>query len=265
MRPPDFFLVGAPKCGTTALYAMLGAHPEIFVSPMKEPDFFAADIRKAVAGSRALRPGEEPIDDWLRYLELFRGATVSQRRGEGSVSYLASRVAARAIHERCPDARILMVLRDPADRLFSHYAAAVAARSTRESFADWLRAAAMREKSDTAPIGPVVAGRYGTNLQRYLAVFPPSRIHIAWHQDYVSDPAATVRRVFEFLGVDQARQVPVNIRLNETRVPGSRVVGSALRPGPEDRAMALRLYEDDIQLLSELTGRDLSRWAGATG
>jgi hypothetical protein len=307
VRPPDFFLVGAPKCGTTALYEMLGAHPEIFVSPVKEPDYFAADIRAAVfkgrtfrsgrvagsedpaseeggvLGGRVFRPGE--IDEWSQYLQLFAGAAPSQRLGEGSVSYLASRVAAAALHERCPDARILMVLRDPADRLFSHYSAAIAARSTRETFADWLGAAVKREKTDTAPIGPVVAGRYGANLQRYLAAFPASQIHIVWHEDYVKDPKATVRSIFKFLGVDETQQVPVNIRRNETRVLKSRVLRGAaavanlltdgladrinlrstmpstLRPSSADRALAIRLYEDDIRALAGLTGRDLSRWA----
>jgi len=157
VRAPDFFLVGAPKCGTTALYAMLGAHPEIFVSPIKEPDFFAADIRAAVLGGRVSRPGEF-VEDWSEYLALFSGAAPSQRLGEGSVCYLASGVAAAAIHERCPEARILMVLRDPADRLFSHYAAAIAARSTRATFPEWLAAAVTNEKTDNAPVGPVVAG-----------------------------------------------------------------------------------------------------------
>src|SRR5687767_2855978 len=145
---------------------MLGAHPGIFVSAVKEPDFFAADIRAAVAGGRGR------VEAWPQYLELFSGAGPTQRTGEGSVSYLASRVAAAAIHERCPDARILMVLRDPADRLFSHYSAAIAARSTGDTFANWLGAAVKREKTDAAPIGPVAAGRYGANLQRYLDIFP---------------------------------------------------------------------------------------------
>ena len=282
MRAPDFFLVGAPKCGTTALYAMLGAHPGIFVSPIKEPDFFAADIREAVPAltGRALA-------NWSEYLELFSGASPAQRVGEGSVSYLASRVAATAIHDRCPDARILMVLRDPADRLFSHYAAAVAGRSTRVTFPEWLAAAVQSERTDAAPIGPVAAGRYGANLQRYLAVFPASSIHVIWHEDFVTDTAATLRRIFAFLGVDEARQVPVNLRRNETRVLRSQwlkglavlanlltdgladrinlTVPSTLRPSSTDRALSVRLYEDDIRLLAGLTGRDLSRWTNAKG
>ena len=296
MRSPDFFLVGAPKCGTTALYEMIGAHPEIFVSPIKEPDFFASDIRKAVFGGRVSAGSKDPaseeggeVSDWSQYLDLFRGAAPSQRLGEGSVCYLASRVAAAAILERCPEARILMVLRDPADRLFSHYAAAIAARSTRATFPEWLSAAVASEKKDHAPVGPVVAGRYGANLQRYLAVFPASRIHIVWHEDFVADPAATLRRIFEFLGVDETRQVPVNIRRNETRARSGRLLRGAatlanlltdgladrinlssklpstLRPSSADRALAIRLYEDDIRVLSGLTGRDLGHWTGAKG
>lgn len=280
MRTPDFFLVGAPKCGTTALYAMLGAHPEIFLSPIKEPDYFAADIRAAIRGAyapnggRVFRPGD---DDLEAYLALFSGAGPNQRLGEGSVSYLASHVAPSAINGQCPDARILMVLRDPADRLFSHYAAAVASGSTGVSFSDWLADVIRRETLDTAPIGPVVAGRYGMNLQRYLSVFPHNRIHIIWHEDFVEDPAGAVRNVFSFLGVDATHDVPVAIRINETRVPRawlpgriarlhpSLTVPSPLKPTPSDRTQAIRIYENDVRLLERLTGRDLSRWTDVTG
>jgi hypothetical protein len=273
---------------------MIGAHPDIFVSPVKEPDFFAADIRAAVLGGPVGGPGTSEAlggrvfgsgeSAWSEYLQLFSGAAPSQRLGEGSVCYLASRVAADSIHERCPEARILMVLRDPADRLFSHYSAAIAARSTRATFPEWLAIAARRETTDAAPVGPVAAGRYGANLQRYLAVFPASRIHIVWHEDFVRDAAATLRSIFKFLGVDEDQQVPVHIRRNETRAVRSRVLSgaatlanlltdgladrinlrstmpSALRPSPADRALVIRLYENDIRVLTGLTGRDLGRW-----
>ena len=282
MRLPDFFLVGAPKCGTTALYEMIGAHPEIFVSPIKEPDFFAADIRHAAHPADA-------IDDESRYLALFSAASPVQRLGEGSVCYLASRVAANAIHERCPDARILMVLRDPADRLFAHYRAAVASGSTRAKFPQWLEAAVTREKTDPAPIGPVAAGRYGVNVKRYLDVFPSPRVHIVWHEDYVREPAPTVRGIFRFLGVDETQQVPASIRRNETTVFRSKWMKGAgwlanlltdgvadrinlwaqmpsiLEPSAGDRALAIEVYENDVRALAEMTGRDLSPWTRAKG
>jgi hypothetical protein len=284
MRPPDFFLVGAPKCGTTALYAMLGAHPGIFVSKVKEPDFFASDIRAAVPALAG-----RALDDWTEYLELFSHAKAHQKAGEGSVSYLASRVAAAAIRQRCPGAHIMMVLRDPADRLFSHYAAATAARSTRLSFPEWFTAETNREASDSAPIGPIAAGRYGAHLQKYFSVFPRSHIHITWYEDFVADAAAAVRAIFQFLEVDPGITVPVTVRLNETRVPRWPRIGglgavarvlptpvagrlrrwltvpSSAQPAPTDRTRVIQLYENDLRLLGQLTNRDLSRWMDARG
>jgi hypothetical protein len=254
-RMPDFFLVGAPKCGTTALYEMLGAHPEIFVSPIKEPDFFASDIRHAAHPAGA-------VDDWSQYLQLFHGAAASQQLGEGSVSYLASRVAATAIHDRCPSARILMVLRDPADRLFAHYRAAVASDSTRAKFPDWLDGVVKKEQTDSAPIGAVAAGRYGVTVKRYLNVFPRPQVHIVWHEDFVNEPAAAVRGIFQFLGVDETREVPVTIRRNETRTVRSSL---PLQATASDRARAIQVYEPDIRALADLTGRDLSHWTRVTG
>jgi hypothetical protein len=261
MREPDFFLVGAPKCGTTALYAMIGAHPEVFVSFVKEPDFFAVDVVAAVPAlcGRA-------VTDWLRYRELFQHAGPALAVGEGSVSYLSSAVAAGGIHARCPDARILMVLRDPADRLFSHYTASVAVGITRARFSDWLVAALEQEQAQRAPIGPVTPGRYGTHLRRYRNHFPESRIHIAWHEDFVSDPGATLKGIFRFLTVDASWPAPITLRRNETRVPRgwfNRPVSQRMTSA--ERAKAVAVYASDLGELAALTGRDLSRWLDASG
>lgn len=261
MREPDFFLVGAPKCGTTALYAMIGAHPEVFVSPVKEPDFFAADV---VAAVPAL--GGRAVTDWSRYLELFQHAGWALAVGEGSVSYLSSAVAAGGIHARCPEARILMVLRDPADRLFSHYTASVAAGTTRAGFSGWLVAALEQEKAQSAPVGPVTPGRYGSHLRRYRTHFRESRIHIVWHEEFVSDPAATLKAIFRLLAVDASWPAPTTLRRNETRVPRrwfTRPVSQ--RMAPAERAEAIAVYATDLGELATLTGRDLSRWLDASG
>jgi hypothetical protein len=214
MRVPDFFLVGAPKCGTTALYAMLAGHPDVHVSPVKEPDFFAGDVVAAVPGLAATA-----VTEWPRYLALFDAAGAARAVGEGSVSYLASEVAAGAIRARCPEARILMILRDPAARLFSHYTAALAAGVTRAPFSRWLDAVILREAATAAPILPVRAGRYASHLRRYRDHFSASRIHIVWHEDFVRDPAAALSAIFRHLDVDPNYPVPAWLRRNETLVP----------------------------------------------
>jgi hypothetical protein len=101
-RTPDFFIVGQPKCGTTALYEMLRRHPEIYMPDVKEPHFFVNDVR--------YRHAPATLDD---YLQLFADAGPEQRIGEASVFYLWSRNAAHDIAEMEPRAKIIAILREP--------------------------------------------------------------------------------------------------------------------------------------------------------
>jgi len=113
-RLPDFFLVGHSKSGTTALYEMLGRHPQIFLPAMKEPIFFAPELPRRTQRYRAPEVLEE-------YVALFAGAGPEQVVGEGSASYLRSPNAARLIAQARPDARIVAILREPASFLRSFH------------------------------------------------------------------------------------------------------------------------------------------------
>src|SRR5579864_4980015 len=115
MRLPDFFIVGQPKSGTTALYEMLRGHPQIFMPAEKEPWFFADDMRPRFKPAMA---GLAP-DTLEQYLALFAPAAPGQRAGEASSSYLWSRTAAQNIAAVQPDARIVAILREPASFLRS--------------------------------------------------------------------------------------------------------------------------------------------------
>src|ERR1700751_3282597 len=138
---PNFFIVGTGKAGTTSLYHYLKQHPQIYMSPIKEPCYFASEIRlenfgpellaMATRDAPALRnyldgPMREKrfggiVTCWEDYLRLFRQAQAEKGIGEASVCYLWSKTAARNIAAQIPDARILMILRDPAERAFSQY------------------------------------------------------------------------------------------------------------------------------------------------
>ena len=107
MTAPDFFLIGAPKCGTTSLAASLAQHDEVFMCAPKEPFFFCTDI----AAQRAART-------WEEYLRLF-GDAKGARRGRGLYQLLRSRVAVPAILERLPDVRFVVCLRNPVDMVAS--------------------------------------------------------------------------------------------------------------------------------------------------
>jgi len=304
---PNFFLVGAPKAGTTAFVRYLEQHPSVYVSPIKEPCFFAPEAADYDPAARdrfrrdreAIRaylnqPSLERRDfglvlEWDEYLKLFKGARQETAIGEASVSYLGSPGAAAAIRARVPEARILMLLRDPADRLMSHWAAAWAAGATTAGFADWIDTQVEEERHREPPAGNVWAGFYGRHLERYLENFPETQIKPIIYDDYVRDVHTSLRDVFAFLGVDAHWTIDVTRRHNVTRVPRwprldrltspvrgvvRSVVPDTLarhmrdwsrRPfhpvaSVDERARAIAVYADDIRTLAQLLQRDLSPW-----
>ena len=142
MQPePNFFIVGAPKAGTTSLYHYLDQHPQIYMSPIKEPNYFASEIRPEnfceELQPRVQRDQDELreylrgptfqkrfggiVAEWSDYLRLFQNAGAENAIGEASVCYLWSQTAARNISAKIPSARIVMILRDPVERAFSQY------------------------------------------------------------------------------------------------------------------------------------------------
>jgi hypothetical protein len=288
MRLPNFFLVGAPRAGSTSVYGALAGHPDVYVSPLKEPHYFAAKTGRAAEVPSG--PEQAPPSlDWEAYVALFAGATHERAVGEGSTSYLSSREAPVAISARFGDARILAVLRNPVDRLFSHYTWALGFGATREPFASWALAEDESDAELDASRGRVGAGRYATHLERYLECFPRERVHIFLFEDFVQDPSAVMAGIFRFLGVDPEVKVGLQGRKNETlvsRFPGLHRASEPARTflrtilpavavqrardwyhvrpkaviSPEDRAQVLRLYEDEVHRLEKILGRDLSSW-----
>src|SRR6202035_5818480 len=113
MGVPDFFIVGHQKCGTTALYEMLRRHPQIFMPGLKEPRFFSSDLSR----KPRLRTSRKELNTFEEYLSLFQPAGPEQRVGEATPMYLMSRVAASAIAEVQPAARVIAILREPASFL----------------------------------------------------------------------------------------------------------------------------------------------------
>ena len=139
---PNFFIVGAPKCGTSALYEYLGAHPEIFMSPYKEPHFFGSDLQQR------WRPTKS------QYFSCFAKARDEKRVGEASVHYLYSKCAAAEIKEFCPEARIIIMLRDPVEMLYSlHSQSIFSGNEVINDFEEALEAEADRKLGRRIPRG----------------------------------------------------------------------------------------------------------------
>lgn len=205
------------------------------------------------------------------------------------MAYLASPNAASAIRARVPDAKILMMLRDPAERLFAHYTAATASGAWRGSFADWLEHHQALETQRSPIWGPIWAGRYAQHLEHFREHFHTDHLHVSYYDDFVANPAEVLRNIFRFLDVSPDVRVNVTTRHNVTTVPRwpavealrapfsaaarqllpARVLARAQAASrapqratatPAERALSLRLYLEDITHLEALTGRDLSGW-----
>lgn len=208
-RTPDFFIVGHPKSGTTALYEMLRRHPQIFMPELKETQFFARELHPRAQPSH-MHP--ETLEE---YLCLFKSAKPGQRKGEASPSYIRSHFAAARIADLRPDARIIVIFREPASYLRSMHLELL--RDHVETETDLRKALDLEMVNrDTAAQSrtyrierPVYADRvrYVDQLRRYHAVFPPEQVLILIYEDFRRDNEATVRGVLRFLEVDDTSQL----------------------------------------------------------
>jgi hypothetical protein len=218
-RRPDTFIVGAARSGTTSLYEYLKGHPEVYMSPAKEPRYFAADLPSTSA--QDLR---YPVDE-QRYLALFRDAHDEKRLGEASVRYLHSKVAPRLIREFQSDAYIVAILRDPIDMLYATHQQRLAYGS--ETIADFGRALAADERSSDARHGEHLPYRqralFGEHLTRWTETFG-ERVHIMVFEEFVRQPASHIRRLLDFLDVDPDWQPESFTAHNTSHAPRFRSV-----------------------------------------
>jgi hypothetical protein len=216
-RAPDFYVVGHHKSGTTALYEMLRRHPQIFMPALKEPRYFATDLR-ALVPSTPQQP--ETLE---QYLALFDAARPGQVTGEASPGYLRSHVAAREIAQVRPDARIIAILREPASFVRSLHLQMVQEhveleQDLRRAFAkEQLERAGRRVRRYSDHV------HYVEQLSRYEAVFPREQMLVLIYDDFRSENEATVKRVLRFLGVDDGAPIEV-VEANPTvRVRSMRI------------------------------------------
>jgi hypothetical protein len=299
---PDFIVAGVPKSGSSSLARYLGQHPGIFFSDLKEPDYFRTDDLRFVYRDPDRRVRGKNLahiamrtSEW--YQSHFRAAQPGQVRGEASVGYFyGGRDTARRIHAGAPDVKLLFILRQPADRAYSNYLHQRRAAQETLSFPASL---AIEARRLAAPMhsfwGYRAHGYYHDRLAAFLDVFGRDRVKVMLHDDW-RDPAAFLREVFVYLGVDPAVSVDTRERHNVGRVPLAPFLARRLPPAvsyalrdivparawrtaadllkrlrrvnlrpapPLDPALRRALTADfraDILKTQALIGRDLSPW-----
>lgn len=285
---PNFFIIGAPKCGTTAMASYLGAHPNVFMCSPKEPHYFSTDINWQVVGN---------LTDYLR---LFAKAKKHHLAiGEGSVFYLFSHCAVENILKFNPDARFIVMCRNPVELVVSLYAEN--RKSGAEEFADFEQAwRAQGARQLSPPVRNPNALQYeaiaktGGQLARLYEVAGRDRVLVILFEDFVKDPRLCYLNVLKFLSLQDDHRMDFPIH-NEKHVYRSalfnRMITSvsdflgltfkfrrplkaisdvirtfnyassptpALRP--KFRQELISVFRDDISLLGRLLNRDLSSW-----
>jgi hypothetical protein len=297
-REPNFFIVGAPKCGTSALAGYLREHPDCFMCWPKEPLFFCEDLS-----------GIRQVESLPEYLHLFADAPPGVRAvGEASAMYFYSQVAIARVRECFASARLIVMLRSPIDLVEAFHAQLqyALAEDQRQLAVAW-DLQAEREQGASLPPGcpePKLlqyrrVALLGDQLRRVLAAVPSEEVHIVVFDDLARDPRVEYLRVLSFLGlrddgrVDfpavnarRAHRLSLVSRLTQ-RPPRSAVQASkALKrrfglervgvldwlrrankiPAERSRVPAeLRrkmadTFAEDVALLSSLLGRDFTPW-----
>jgi hypothetical protein len=215
-RVPDFYIVGAPKAGTTAMYEYLRGHPDLYLPERKELRFFGSDLD---IRDRTPLTTEE-------FLAYFADAPAEASIGSAYVWYLYSRLAAAEIASLSPDARIIAMLRNPVTMLPALHAEHLT--NGNEDIRDFT--AALDAEPDRRagrripPHAHLPQGlwytdvpRYAEQLERYFAIFGPERVRVIVFDDFVADTAGTYRDTLRFLGVDDAYRPPSFDAVNTSR------------------------------------------------
>ena len=296
-RLPDFYIVGAGRAGTTSLNHYLAQHPQLCVPSAKSCSYFyACDLTGSpLAGNPAAIP-EWFIADEARYRALYASAPPEAVRGDVSPVYLASTRVAPRIAAARPDARIIAIMRDPVDRVYSRYVGrrrdGLESTATFEELVE--REIGTTLVRDDAQATYLAGGMISHFLRTYYDAFPAQNIQIHFFEDFARDTRGVLASICRVLQVDDRFPFDVNQiynssggRIRNPAVGGlwafSRPLRQALRPWlpkglrdaafrqvtaktekvpirPETRARLQQLYREDIRQLQQLTGRDLTAW-----
>jgi len=191
---PNFFIVGAPKAGTTSIYEYLKNHPQIFMSPIKEPNYFAINILTQ-------NDPINPIRNKKKYLELFKDVKNELVIGEASTHYLSDHDAPKSIHDITPTARILISLRDPVEREFSHFLMHQGYGETIRNFHEQLKIEIENYQTSTEYFA-LKHGMYYENVKRYVDIFGNNQVKIIIFEEFIKNPKEGIEEILRFLDLD---------------------------------------------------------------
>lgn len=298
MNLPNFLVIGAAKAGTGSLYQYIKQHPQIYMSPVKEPRFFAFEGETPNFSGPRDQKVHSVVSDIGSYTRLFQGVTTELAAGEASHAYLYySEKAAHRIHHYVPDVKLIAILRNPIERAYSSFL--FLHRQGREPHLDFMQAfreSQERLQKNWAPLWHYQQmGFYAKQLKPYFELFDQSQLKVYLYEDLTHDSAKLLEDLFIFLGVDSSFSPHASVEFNKSGIPKNKLIHKAFdqrspwmkfmnkspyipksfygslmdiyntnleRPEIQDqvREYLIEIYRDDILNLQNLIGRDLSSW-----
>ncbi len=217
---PNFFIVGPTRAGTTSLWEYLKQIPEVYMSNVKEPAYFNPNTN--YRGFSTI-----PIRDKKKYLELYKDVKNEIAIGDASPTYLADLQTPSLIHEVVPNARIIIMLRDPVERAFSEYLLMYAIGILKCSFSELIHSPD-RGRNET-PVPIIEYGLYYEKVKRNLDVFGAEQVKCFIFEEFVKDPLKILKEILDFLNV---KNPVINFKLeifNPSAVPRNKVAQTIVR------------------------------------
>lgn len=293
-RTPTFLIIGVQKSGTTSIYHYLKQHPQVYMSPVKETNFFERDWQQATTEMQQRK--KDGILTWERYQQLFNGANENHiALGEASPNYMFHyRFAAEQIHQQLPKAKLIAVLRNPVQRAFSDYLMHVRDAVGQQT----PLAEQVRSRGESSHV--LLKGKYYASLKHFMDICGHDQVDVFLYDDLKQDSSQFMQGIYQSIGVNpdfavnttkkaQTAKVPKNQTVNrllKTQNPIRtvatglmQVVPTQLRHQLRDRLIAInsqtkskakfteedtillrQYYREDILKLQDLLQRDLSAW-----
>lgn len=278
---PNFFIVGAPRSGTTFLHDFLRQIPNVFVPKIKEPSFFAPTINSK-------KKLTKPIRDEKKYLELFNQVTTEEAIGEASPAYLWDPESPKLIKNKIPNAKIIMILRNPIERSFSHYLLGFGLGYQKLPFKEAM-INALNSPDDYSESRIARSSFYFEQVSRYLELFPSSNVKIYIFEEFFTNIDKSLINVLRFLNVSTDFPKDLEIEKNPPDIAMGKLTGTIVRNpilrtmvreflpesgGPvlrkffkknqkkpemslEDRKFVSELFNEDITKLEQLLNKKL--------
>jgi len=297
---PNFLIIGAPKAGTTSLFQYLRMHPDIFLSSLKEPNFFALQGKEPnYTGPGDQRGNRCRVHQLDAYQALFSQPKGAQALGEASTIYLYSETAAENIAKHVPHMKLITILRNPVDLAYSAYLhMRREGREPCQTFEQALAQEKTRIQEGWTPLWHLTAqGEYAKQLKRYYKHFPKQQVKVFFYEAWQNNPQKVLKDILNFLNVDSNIKLDTSKRFNESGKPKhiwlhhlltknnplkqwlKPLLPKRFRRGmmasltkknlaqsqepkmlATTRQMLQKHFHDDIKELEILTGQDLSHW-----